>query len=309
MKEKIAAKSEAPWPATVPEKILFGILYIPSFLILHSPRRFQLFLGDQLGDLAYFLAKTRKQVVDENLQRAFPELSASERVELSKKHFRHLGKMLIEYLWSPALRRKDLDRLFVMEGKENFAEALKQGKGAFLLGSHIGSGDISIIMTHLSGFPLHLIGKRTKIHWVTRLLFGLREIHGVTALPEESAMLSIFRALKKNEIVIFVLDQFMGPPVGIETQFFGHETGTALGLAIFAEKTKAPVLQVWNYRDDDGRIHIVVEKPLSLNFEGPRDEVHQALTQKFTDEIERTIRLKPEQWFWVHKRWKPFVRN
>lgn len=292
------------WPYLWHERVLFAFLFAISWTLLRLPRRAQMFLGNRFGDFVYLVAGRRRDVVMGNLAIAFPDMPVAERQRLMRAHFRHLGNMTLEYFWLPALSRRDFERLFVFHGREHYDRALAEGKGAFVLGSHMGSGDAGIVACQLAGYPMHLIGRRTRQRWSTRMLFGLREIHGVTALPEENVMRKVFRALKANQIVIFVLDQFQGPPSGIKSRFFGFETGTAFGLALFAEKAQAPILPVWSYRAEDGRIHVCLEAAMPLELGATREETYRIMTQKFNDEIERTVRLKPEQWFWVHKRFK-----
>lgn len=304
MSSTLSTAALPPWPYTLSEKLLFGFLYIISFSILSLPRKWQMKLGNLLGEFIYKMAGYRETVVLNNLKIAFPEMSDDERYKMMRDHFRHLGNLTLEYLWSPAMTQKHLKKWTSFEGAEHYDAALKLGKGAIILGSHMGSGDLGINICAMNGYPMSLVGKRTRIPWVTRMLFGLREIHGVLALPEERVAMDIFRALKKNRLVIFVLDQFMGPPKGSETFFFGHETGTTTSLGVFAERTGVPVIPVWTYRDKEGIIHVVIEPHMILENMDPLQ-----MTQKYNDKLESFARQEPVQWFWVHQRWKKFVRH
>jgi len=296
------SKTEASWPATVPEKILYAICALASWSVRIWPRKAQLFFGDILGEFALLFAGYRKEVAIKNFKIAFPEMTDEECKKMLHKHFRHLGRLVLEYMISFTIRKSDFDNWFVAPDTTPLKEAVAEGKGAILLGTHMGPCDVGVVMTQLAGFPLVLVGKRTPIHWVTRLLFGMREIHGVEALPEERVVTDIIRALKKNKIVVMVMDQYLGPPQGVMSKFFGQETGTSQGVAVFADRFKVPVVPVWSFRREDGRIELVVEKRLDLT--GLNQE---QITQKCNDEIEKMVRRVPEQWFWVHKRWKPFA--
>ena len=114
----------------------------------------------------------------------------------------------------------------------------------------------------------------------------------------------VLKAIGKNECVIFVLDQFMGKPYGIENTFFGRKTGTAYGLALFAIKTGSPVLPLYTYRDEKLRTHMVFLEEIPLEKIEDRDLQIKVMTQKYTDKIEEIVRQKPGQWMWVHRRWK-----
>jgi KDO2-lipid IV(A) lauroyltransferase len=298
------SKTEAPWPATPPEKILYALCAIASWSVRIWPRRLQLLLGDILGEIALLLAGYRKDVALKNFKIAFPEMTDQQCKKMLHQHFRHLGRMLLEYVISFTVRKKDLKNWLICKDTSNLDDVLAKGQGAILLASHMGPCDFGLILMALAGFPLVLVGKRTPVRWVTRLLFGLREIHGIEALPERRVVADIILALKKNKAVVFVMDQYMGPPEGVMSKFFGHETGTSQGTAVFVDRFKVPVVPTWTFRHDDGRIELIIEK--SVDVEGlTKDQ----MTQKFNDEIEKMVRKVPEQWFWVHKRWKPFAPN
>ena len=108
-------------------------------------------------------------------------------------------------------------------------------------------------------------------------------------------------------MVGFVLDQHMGRPFGVQTQFFGRPAGTAYGLALFQMKTERPVIPVYNYLSNDGKIHIVAEAPFEYRPEladKEREQTLVELTQSYTDKIEEIVRRYPDQWMWIHRRWK-----
>lgn len=99
----------------------------------------------------------------------------------------------------------------------------------------------------------------------------------------------------------------MGPPIGVRTKFFGRETGTAMGLALMAERTGAPVVPMYTVRQPDGSAIVIFEPEIPMQDFGPRDETIARMTQVYTDKIEEIVRKHPEQWMWIHRRWKDFV--
>ena len=114
----------------------------------------------------------------------------------------------------------------------------------------------------------------------------------------------ILAAIKKNRGVVFVLDQFMGRPYGVESQFFGVTTGTAYGLALFVKKTQKPVYPLYTYWDVDDKLHICIDEAIDLSAE--LSENSEVITNKFNQALERIIIKHPEHWMWVHRRWKTF---
>ncbi len=98
----------------------------------------------------------------------------------------------------------------------------------------------------------------------------------------------------------------MGPPVGVRTQFFGAETGTAAALALFADRTHAPVIPVYNIRLPNGKIRVIFEEEVSFLEQGSTDKNIAFMTQQYTSKIEQIVKKYPDQWLWIHRRWKPF---
>src|SRR5690606_4605148 len=118
--------------------------------------------------------------------------------------------------------------------------------------------------------------------------------------------LQILKILKKTGMDVFMLGQFTGPPIGDKTKFFGHETGTAMGLAILAVRANSPVVPIYTYRLSDGRTAIRFLPEIPFVPAANQDETIAQMTQRYCDVIESIVRQHPEQWMWVHRRWKQF---
>jgi KDO2-lipid IV(A) lauroyltransferase len=149
-----------------------------------------------------------------------------------------------------------------------------------------------------------MVSKFFKIKWLNDLWFGMRERVGTRFVAPRDSSFALLKSLKHGRAVIIPLDQFTGPPIGVRTTFFGHETGTAAGLSVMAERSGAPVISVYTYRKANGR-HVIrfhQEIPLRLS----DADTPEQITQRFNDELESFVRLHPEQWMWLHKRWKKF---
>ncbi len=267
-------------------------------------------LGSLLGILWIDVLRIRRKVAVDNVALAFPEWSRAEQVRVARASLRHMGRTLFEFMLFPVLRPRDLEALFVFKGEENITKSLEAKKGVLMLSLHLGNGDLAVAALSQKGWSISLISKLFKAKWLNDFWFGLRAKHGTKFIAPERSSFEILRALKANRIVAFVLDQFMGPPVGCKTKFFGVETGTAMGLALMAERTGAPVVPSYNYRDRLGHWVIVFDEPIPWRDLGPkasRDENIAAMTQVYTDKIEEIIRQHPEQWMWIHRRWKRFA--
>lgn len=288
-------------------KIFFArSLRLFAWIIVHLPLRVRFLLGDILGLLWFDVFRIRRQVVMDNLNRVYPDKSNSEKVRIGRWSLRNMGRDLIEYCYLPFLKQEQCDSLFKFEGEEHLEKALSQGKGVCLLTAHMGNGDLSCSALSLKGYKVHLISKVFKMQWLNDLWFGMRERVGTKFIAPRNSSYHVLKALKKKEIVIFVLDQFTGPPIGVRTTFFGHETGTGFGLALMAQRSGSPVVPIYTTRNSDGTHNIKILPEIPFKDQEDRDESLVSMTQEYNYCLERIVLECPEQWMWVHKRWKIF---
>ncbi len=285
-------------------KSLAWVFRFFGFLFLLFPKKLRFLVGDFLGILWFDVFRIRRDVVLGNLKKAFPGWSEAERIRVGRKSLFHLGRDLTEYCELPELNLEKVNSMFEIEGWEHLEQARAKGKGVCLLTLHLGNGDLAIAALSLLGVPMYLISKEFKLKWLNDLWFGMRARLGTHFIPPRNSSYSVLKALKKQSCVVFVLDQFTGPPIGVKTTFFGHETGTGAGLATIAERAGCPVVPVYTYRKDEKThvIHFDPEIPyISLS---DHDQAITATTQKYNDVLETYVRKCPEQWMWIHKRWK-----
>lgn len=277
-----------------------------SYLLYRSPKFVSVFFAHSLAFLWFDLFRIRRKVALENIHRAFPELSDRDATKMAKASIVHAGKNLLEYTDMLFYEDSQFSDYFEFENLEHYKAALQKNKGVILLGLHLSNGDFGISALSGRGYPVYLISKRFSWKWLDDLWFGIREKQGTQFIAPRRSSFEILKALKKKATVIFVLDQFMGPPLGVKTTFFGHSTGTAFGLALFAQKTKAPVVPCHTYRRNNGRLVISFGPEVELEDQNDKKQTLQFMTQKYTDIIEQIIKKYPEQWMWIHRRWKEF---
>lgn len=270
------------------------------------PKRLRWAMGVFLGTLWFDILKLRRWTVLKNVTIAFPEESHEERLRIARESMYHLCYNFIEFSQLPFLNKKWVENEVVLHGLENFERARGKGKGVLILSLHVGNGDVGLAALAIKGFRLHVISKKFKNRFLNQLWFGVREKMGTRFLSPHGSSLAfdILKACRQQESVVFVTDQFMGKPYGIESTFFGRKTGTAYGLALFAMKSKAPVLPVYTYRDAELRTHIVFEEEIAFEKIEDKDLQIRLMTQKYNDRVESIVRRYREQWMWVHRRWK-----
>ena len=288
-------------------KSLLGfLLRFLSKIIYYSPAWLRNALGDLLGLLWFDVLRIRRSLIDANLQIAFPEMTATERRRVGRASCKNMGRSLMEYFLFPHVSRENLHRYFVFRNYEKYEEQQQENRGVLLLSLHLGSYDFLSVALALRGMDLYLISKEMKLQWLNDFWFTLRKASGLKFISDREAKFDIIRALKNKAAVAFILDQFTGPPIGIRSYFFGRETGTAKGLALFHAWSKAPVLPVYNFRRADGKIEVVFGDPVQCMEHEDREQRLALLTQSYNTLLEDIIRQHPEQWLWVHRRWKTF---
>lgn len=261
-----------------------------------------------LGEIWWQLG-IRRFILYRNVTTAFPSLPRRERKALVRLSLSHLAYSFFEVLKIPAIDENWIRKHVTIDGVEHLDEARARGRGVLLLSLHLANGDLGVTALSLCGFKVHLISKRFHIRWMNDLWWSIRGSKGTRLIdahhPDNS--FRILKALKSKDAVIFVLDQFMGKPFGLPTTFFGRKTATAYGLALFAMKTQAPVLLVHCYRTPEFHTHVVFGPEIPLIAEvGTQEERLMRQTQAFNTAIENAIKSRPEQWMWVHRRWKTY---
>ncbi|MGE3975532.1 MAG: lysophospholipid acyltransferase family protein [Bdellovibrionales bacterium] len=288
-------------------KSLTGICLKFFSYFMHSlPRSLQLLAGDLLAYFAFDILRFRRKITMDNVQLAFPKLSLKEQTQIARGSYKILGRSLIEYSHFPFMNMAWIEKNCELHGREKIQRAIDQKKGVLVLGLHLGNGDLALASLAVQGYPINLISKHFKSEWLNEIWFGVRKKIGMKFTPEEKSSYQILRGLKNKDCVVFVLDQFMGPPAGVSTIFFGKETGTAAGLALFSLRSGAPVVPAYTFRVESGKTMMIFEDPI----EPIKTDNHEAdvskMTQIYTSKLEEIIKKYPDQWMWLHRRWKTF---
>lgn len=216
-----------------------------------------------------------------------------------------LCRSFFDVIRIPLLNDSWIDQHVIFSGQE-VIDRYKGKTGVLFLTLHMGSGDLGAAVISRKILPSTLISKRFRNTFLDEFWFSLRgqsQTEFIDAHSQRNAF-EILSALKKRRGVIFVLDQFMGKPYGVESEFFGHKTGTAYGLALFAKKTQLPVIPIYNYWGESGQLYINFGEPIALSSD--LSETNEQMTNKFNQALEKMIALHPGQWMWVHRRWKTF---
>lgn len=281
--------------------VLFKLVaYVLSLL----PRALFLLVGRGLGRLLAAL-NFRAHVARENIQRAFPEWNEERRTGFVREAYGELGVLFLEILRSFYRFDRWIERLADSEGQEHLDAALAQGKGVFVMTAHLGNWEVLTASgPALFRTPVTMVTKELKPHWLHRVVSVTRELLGIKMACEPRTMQGILRALKKKEIVGFVMDQYTGAPVGARVPFFGVPVGSHTALATLALRTEAPVVPAIAVRKPDGRYLIRFEPALATIDTGDQESSVLANTAAYVAITEKWVREFPAQWLWIHRRWK-----
>ncbi len=267
------------------------------------PRARAMRWGASLGRLLGSVLRLRRREVVQTIARCFPDRSAAEIRAIADGMYRNFGLLLVEVLRFGAADRGRLRELVELDGENCLPQVLAQGRGALVLTAHIGNFELLCTMAPLFGVPLTVITKTIKPAALNRHWEQARRRLGVKTLPPRNSYRACRQVLKNNEVLGFVLDQNMKRKHGIFVDFFGRPACTSPGLAFLSARSQAPVVPVFMLRRPDGRHRVKLFPPLPPPADCEPETIREA-TQNYTRVIEDVIRNYPEQWTWLHRRWR-----
>ena len=258
-----------------------------------------------LGQVFYLLHFRLRRVGMRNLELAFPEKSKSERARILRGVFTSLGRQLAELCQFPRYTRANVDDVVVYEGLENFEKAYARGKGVLFLTAHFGAWELSAFAHSLHGHWLHIVMRPMDNLYLDRMIEHYRTMHGNKTVAKDDFVRGLLAAMKAGETVGILMDTNMTPPQGVFVNFFGIPACTASGLARIALRTDAAVVPGFTIWDEKlGKYRLRFDPAVELVRTGDLEADLLANTQKFTSVIEDYARRYPDQWLWVHRRWK-----
>jgi KDO2-lipid IV(A) lauroyltransferase len=266
-------------------------------------------LGLGLGSVMRLLSPRHARIVLTNLELAFGQtLTKQELGQLLRACYRHFGLCLTEFMRLPNYTPEQLRAFAELRGKEHLDQALALGKGAILVTGHLGNWEVTGSRVAIEGYPLSVIARAQRDDQITEYIRHTREHMGMRVLHRDIAVRESIRALRRNEVVGILMDQNAGDD-GLFVDFFGRPASTAPGAAAFALRTGAIALPTFGWRNPDNTHTVEIGPPIPIINTSNHDEDLRANTAVFTKIIEAQIRKHPEQWFWLHKRWKAQPRE
>ena len=283
--------------------------YAPVWLIVKVlgllPRPLARACGILLAQSIYLLHRRLRRVGMRNLELAFPEKSVGDRRKIVRGVFTSLGRQLAEFCRLPKYTVANISETVIYDSFENFDSAERRGKGVLFVTAHLGGWELGSFAHSLHGHPLKIVVRPLDNPYLDRLVDRYRTLHGNSTFGKQDFARGLLEAMKHCETVGILMDQNMTPPQGVFVPFFVIAACTASGLARVAMRTDAAVVPgftVWDSAIGKYRVHF--EPAIALVRTGDDEADTVANTAQFTRVIEEFVRRYPDQWLWVHRRWK-----
>jgi len=267
------------------------------------PRQKRIALGETIGSLWRLLDVRHRRLALNNVSLAFPDWPEEKVKAVVRSNFRHIGRTGAEFLGLGSMTRDELLGMHKFEGLEILNEAAGQGKGVLILTAHIGNWELAGMSVAELGRPCFAVARRLSNPLTDARVTALRESFGLKVIPHRNAVKPILKALKQGAMVGFLMDQRARSKEALTSMFFGRKAATNSGLATIAVRTGAPVIPAFGETVAGGHVVRFCE-PVKIPERATAHESIQAMTEEFDLIIEKAVRRIPEQWFWVHDRWR-----
>jgi len=262
-------------------------------------------VGNALGNLFAMTGGRRREIIDFNLELAFPEKTAAERRELARAVARHFARSALDAIRIQGLEPDELLAAVQISGWEHVEKAVSFGRGAFFLTAHIGSWEVAALVTGLKlEKGLAVVNRPLDNPLLERELDRLRRLYGNHVFGKRNMLREMLKQLKNGGGVGILIDQRVHPDQGVEVPFFGRPAWTHPVLARMAARTGAPVVPTFALRERPGFYSLSYREPVLVDDLTDAERGDVPLTARYMRILEDAIRERPDQWLWYHDRWK-----
>ena len=291
------------------ESVKGALEYAAALALLKTfgwmPRNVAYRAAELVAIAGFRLAGRQRRAGFQNLRMAMPELREEERHAILRGSFSNLGRLLVEFSHFPALNKHNINNLVVYEGYEHYESAAREGKGVIFLTGHFGAWELSCFAHSLYGHRMKFVVREIDNPKVERLIGRYRGLAGNSAIHKKSASRDLLKALRNNETVGILVDQNTTRDEGVFVDFFGIPAATTPAVATLALRTGAAVIPgflIWDHETRRHRLHF--DPPVDLISTGDLNHDVIENTRVFNAILEDKIRRYPDQWLWIHRRWK-----
>jgi Kdo2-lipid IVA lauroyltransferase/acyltransferase len=287
------------------ESLEFGLVRAIAYVLGRMPRGLARLLAGCLAFAVYWCFGRLRRVGMRNLELALPELSSQARKKILKRVYVHLGWQLVEFCRMTRYTAENTRDWMRTEGLDHYLRAQARGKGVLIITAHLGAWELSSFYHSLMGHPMGMIIRKLDNRRLDQFVNGIRCLHGNFVISKDDFGRGLLKAIHAGGTVGILMDTNMTPPQGEFVPFFGVDACTGTGLAHIARQTGAAVLPGFMFWEPAERRYVLRFGP---EIEMPRTENRAADilegTRACTAVIESWIRRYPDQWLWIHRRWK-----
>jgi KDO2-lipid IV(A) lauroyltransferase len=277
-----------------------------AFWVTHLSLESLEFYGEKLGTIAHSLLRKRRKTALNNLHLALGKEKTEEEIErICRDCFRNIGKDMMETSRCFDIENSFFKTFLKLEGRDHLDHALKGGKGVIALTGHFGNFPLMNILLTKEGYPLSIVARDPENPKVAKMITSYRDAVGLESIldkPRSTCVSKCLKALKANRILLLQIDQ-NAPATECWVDFFGYLVPTFKGPVIFSLRTGAPILPMFIIRNPDF-LQITIHPPFKLDTTGDTLQDITSNIARLTKIVEATIREYPEQWWWIHRRFK-----
>jgi Kdo2-lipid IVA lauroyltransferase/acyltransferase len=288
--------------------------FLPAYILLKSlgtlPRNSAITVSQCVARVIYRVHKRLRRTGLRNLEMALPELSGQKHREILEGVFDNLGRLLGEFSQFLKIRRENISDIVIYEGFENYAQAAAKGRGVLMLTGHIGAWELCAFSQGVYGHPLSFLARPLDNPLLEKMIARYRALSQNTPIDKNNSVREVLKQLRQGKDIGLLIDANTLESEGVFCDFFGLPACSTTGLAVFALRSDAPVVPgflIWDKQIQKHVLRFAPEIPLIRT--GDFKEEVAINTARFTRAIEECVRLHPEQWLWIHKRWRTRPAN
>ena len=287
------------------EKLEYGVVVAVTRCLGRMPRSVARLLASLLAMATYWCLGRLREVGKRNLTMTLPELSSKARKKILRRVYIHLGWQLVEFCRMTRYTPENTNNWMRTEGLEHYITARARGKGVLIITGHLGAWELSSFYHSLMGYPMGMVIRNLDNRPLDEYVNGIRCLHGNFVISKDDFGRGLLKAIHDGGTVGILMDTNMTPPQGEFVKFFGIDACTGTGPAHIARRTGAAVLPGFMFWESDERRYVLRFGP---EVEMPHtDDVAADIlegTQRCTSVLESWVRRYPDQWLWIHRRWK-----
>lgn len=285
------------------ERLEYAALSIYAWKMRWLPLRMSRWWANLLGLFVAKVLKIRREVALDNMRHAFPDKSDRELQQLYVRCWQHFMRVGVEMARIPRIDLKFIKRWIDLKFQDSVLEKMKQGKGIIVVSGHIGNWELIGAGMAKLGYPVTFVVTTQSNKLVEQWMDRMRHSGGIDVVQKKDAVRGVLSVLKRNHAAAIMCDQDAGQ-AGVFVPFFGREASTARGAALFHLKTGAPIIFGAAPCDDSGVYRILFEPLEFPDLTGDREHDIEIIMRRISERLEQEIRKHPEQWLWLHRRWK-----